>query len=194
MIAVFIFALIAAGVSLFMVYYLRSYSFSFDEHQAITQAQTGITTMIREIREARNGDNGAWPIINADDNQFTFYSDVTNDGRTDQVRYFLNGTTLQKGVIEPTQVPVTYPAGNETIRDVASYVDISTGPLFTYYNGSWPGDSVNNPLPLAQRQLNTRYVNLHLNIDLSLIPNTTTKIQPFELTSGVQIRSMKDNL
>ncbi len=191
-IATFIFAGVAAGASLFATYYFRSYSLSFDEHQAVNQAQLGITTMIREIREAKTGDNGAWPIALADDNQFIFYSDVTNDGRSDRVRYYLSGTDLIKGVIEPTQVPVSYPSGNEKLSTVASYVDTSTGPLFTYYNGSWPGDTVNNPLIASQRQLNTRYVTLNLRI--AIASSSTITIQPFQLTSGVQIRSLKDNL
>lgn len=191
-ISTFIFAVIAGGASLFAVYFLRSYSFSFDEHQLVTQAQAGVATMVREIREIRNGDNGAWPIVDAQNNQFIFFSDVTNDGRTDRVRYFLNGPTLQKGIIEPTLVPVNYPSGNEVIRTIASNVDSSAGPLFTYYNGGWPSDTTNNPLAILQRQLNTRYIIINLQISLASV--SATKTQPFELSSGVQIRSMKDNL
>ncbi len=194
LIAVFIFAAVAAGASLFAVYYFKSYSFSFDEHQLVSQAQGGINTMIREIREIRNADNGAWPIVDAQDNQFVFYSDVTNDGRTDRVRYYLNGTILNKGIIEPTLVPVTYPPANEVIRFVASHVDTGSGPLFMYYNGSWPSDTVSNPLSQTERQLNTRFVTINLRVNLALDTSSTTQTQPFQLTSGVQIRSMKDNL
>lgn len=190
--AMFIVAVVAGGASLFAVYFFNSYSFSFNANQNVNQAQTGMTTLIREIREARSGDNGAWPLIDAADNSFIFYSDVDNDGRTDRVRYFINGTALQKGVIPPTQVPVTYPAGNEVFSTIASSIDTSSGPLFTYYNGNWPSDAVNNPLPANQRIANTRYVGINLQINVASGSGSTA--QPFQLTSGVQIRSLKNNL
>jgi len=146
--------------------------------------------MVRDIREARMGDDGSWPIVDASDNSFTFYSDVTNDGRSDKVRYFLNGTTLRRGVIQPTAVPVTYPAATETFTDIATSVDTSAGAIFTYYNGDWPADHINNPLTVSDRLLNTRYVNVHIRINTS----SNFAAAPFELTSGVTIRSMKTNL
>src|SRR3972149_5759263 len=189
-VATFIFGIIAAGVAGFSVYYFQNYSFFLEENQAINQAQQAMTVMVREIREARNGDNGAWPLATADDNNFVFYSDVTNDGRSDQVRYFLDGVDLKKGVTEPTAVPVTYPPVNEKITSVASSVDTGGTPIFTYYNGDWPADQINNPLVPASRQLSTRLVRIYLRINIS--PNAGA--QPFELSSSVQIRSLKDNL
>ena len=190
LLAMFIFTSIVGGVAIFAAYYFNNYSFSFEENQAIGLAQTGLTTMAREIREARQAENGAWPLEQTDDNALVFYADVTNDGRADRVRYFLNGTNLQKGVIQPSTVPVSYTAQNETITTVASYVDTSGGSLFRYYNGNWPGDAANNPLTAANRLLNTRYIAIRLKINIS----STTKAQPFELQTGVQIRSMKTNL
>ena len=141
-------------------------------------------------REARSGDNGAWTLEQTDDNTIVFFSDVTGDSRTDRVRYFLDGTDLKKGVIEPTQVPVSYPTINEQITTIASFVNLAGNPLITYYNGSWPSDTVNNPLSNANRILNTRYVSVYLRIDV----NPDYAAQPYELTSGVTIRSLKDNL
>jgi prepilin-type N-terminal cleavage/methylation domain-containing protein len=190
MIATFIFSAIAGGVAIFSAYYLKNYSFSFEENQSVSIAQTGLTTMLREIREARIGDDGAWPIVDALDNSFTFYSDVTNDGRSDKVRYFLNGTTLQKGVIQPTTVPVSYPSNTETFTTIASNIDVSGGSIFRYYNGNWPSDVINNPLTASDRLLSTRYVVVYVRINIS----QNFAAQPFELTSGVTIRSMKTNL
>jgi prepilin-type N-terminal cleavage/methylation domain-containing protein len=190
MVAVFVFSVLTGGVAIFSAYYFKNYSFSFEENQSISIAQTGITKMIREIRETRSGDDGSWPIVDAQDNTFTFYSDVTNDGRTDKVRYFLNGTTLQRGVIEPAGVPVGYPPASEKITTVATSIDTSAGPLFRYYNGNWPADQIYNPITSSDRLLQTRYVTVYLRINIS--PNFASL--PFEITSGVTIRSMKTNL
>lgn len=188
--ATFIFSILTAGVVTFSLYYLRNNSFSFEANQAIGIAQQNVTRIVREIREARSADDGAYTIAQADNNTFIFYSDVTNDGRTDRVRYFLNGTQLNRGVIEPTSVPVTYPLSNEKITIVADYIDLAGKPLFKYYDKNWPADQINNPLSVSQRLLNTRYVSVYIRVDIQ----NSTGAQPFELSSGVQIRSLKDNL
>jgi prepilin-type N-terminal cleavage/methylation domain-containing protein len=188
--AVFMFSFISLGIVWLSTIYFKTYSFSFEENQSIGIAQYGITMMVKEIREARNGDDGAWPLVICNDNDITFYSDVTNDGRSDKIRYFLDGTILKKGIIQPTTVPVTYPTGNEVITTIASSVDTSTGPIFTYYNGNWPVDITNNPLIAASRQKNSRFIKIHIRINIT--NNYGSK--PLDLTSGVQIRSLKDNL
>lgn len=190
-IAAFIFSVIAAGVAAFSYYYLQSYAFSNEQNQQLSQAQLGLGIMMQEIRSARQSEHGAWAIIDPSNNSFSFYSDVTGDGRTDQVRYFLNGSNLQKGVIEPTTVPVSYPSQNEKITVIASNVDTSAGAIFTYYNGNWPTDTTNNPLSVANRLLNTRYVNVQLRININA---TSNSVKPLQLTGGVHIRSLKDNL
>ena len=190
LVAMFTFALLAALVAGFAVYYFQSYNFSFEENQQVGIAQSGLTTMIREIREARLADNGAYAIEQALDDSFTFFADVTNDGRSDRIRYFINGNELQKGVTEPTAVPVTYPAANEQIKTVVTNVDMAGTPIFTYYNGEWPDDTANNPLAVGSRLLNTRFVDVKLRINIQ----STIGAQAFNLSSGVTIRSLKNNL
>ena len=146
--------------------------------------------MLRELREARSAENGAWPLVQTDDATIVFYSDVTNDGRTDRVRYFLSGTDLKKGVIEPTAAPVSYPVANEVIQTIATSIDLGGKAMFTYYNGNWPTDQINNPLALVNRILNTRYIGIYVRVDIQ----ANYAAAPYELNSGVQIRSLKDNL
>lgn len=189
-IAVFILSMLIIGLAALVTYYFKNYSFSLEENQSVGQAQSALTRMIREIREARMGEDGSWPIIQTDDNTFIFYSDVTNDGRSDKVRYFIDGTTLNKGVIEPTSPPVTYPDANEHIYQITTNIDISGGPVFRYYNGNWPQDTINNPLSPDNRLLNTKYVLVYLKINI----NPNSGATPFELSSGVSIRSVKTNL
>lgn len=187
---IFMFSVVIVGIFALSTYYLTDYSFSFEENQSIQIAQNGLTRMIRDIREIRNGDNGSWPIVSAGDNEFIFYCDATNDGRTDRIRYFIDGNSIKKGLIEPTAVPVSYPTANEVITTVVTDLESGSGPLFTYYNGNWPGDQINNPLITAERILNTRFVSVYFKISIS----DDFAAEPFELSSGVNIRSMKDNL
>lgn len=190
MISSIIFTLLVAAVVAFTSFYFKNYSFSFEENLSINYAQYALTAMVREIRETRHGEDGAWPLVQTDDNAITFYSDITNDNRADKIRYFLDGTDLKKGVIEPTMDPVTYPPANEKITIITSKADTTAGPIFRYYDGNWPTDTTNNPLPPANRILNTRFINIYIKIDIA----TNYGSQPFELSSGVQVRGVKDNL
>lgn len=190
LIAGVLFVSIVAGVAALILYYLKSFSFSFEEQQSISQAQYAISTMLRELREARSGENGAWPMAQTDDATVVFYSDVTNDGRTDRVRYFLSGTDLQKGIIEPSLAPVSYPVANEVIQTIATSIDLGGKAMFTYYNGNYPTDITNNPLTPANRVLNTRFVGIYVRVNIQ----ADYAAAPYELNSGVQIRSLKDNL
>ncbi|MFC1647278.1 PilW family protein [Patescibacteria group bacterium] len=188
--ALVIFGAVSAGILSFSTYYFKNYSFSFEENQSIGTAQTSLTTLIREIREARMGEDGSWAISQTGDNTFEFYSDVTNDGRADKVRYFLDGNILKKGIIQPSQVPVSYPPENEVTYTLAENIYLSSGPIFTYYNGDWPSDQINNPLTPDNRLFATRLVKVYLRVNL----NPDSGSEPFELTTAVSIRSLKDNL
>ena len=95
-----------------------------------------------------------------------------------------------RAITEPTLPPVTYPAGGETVTTVVTGIDTSLGPVFGYYNGDWPGDTVNNPLPAGSQIADTKYVTVYLRINI----NPNTGAAPYELTSGTSIRSLKDNL
>lgn len=189
-VATFLFIGLVGAVSGFAIFFFKNFSFSYEEQQSIDLIQGAITRISRDIREARTGNQGAWPIISPGDNEFIFYSDVTNDGRTDRVRYFLDGNLLKRGIIEPTQVPVDYPLSEEKITVIASHIDPGGKPLFTYYNGQYPSNMTNNPLPAQLRLLSTRLVTVYLRSNIS--GNTTT--QAYEASASVQIRSMKDNL
>jgi type II secretory pathway pseudopilin PulG len=190
LIAVTLVIIVIAGVAALFTFFFRNYSFSFDQQQSVQSASTALTQILREVREARISENGAWPIVEALDNSFTFYGDVTGDLRSDRVRYFLDGNTLKRGVVEPAGVPAVYDPLTEKVTTVADYVYQDGRPTFTYYNGNWPGDAVNNPLPPASRLSSTRYIEMYLRIDTELGGGSAA----FETYSGVSLRNLKDNL
>lgn len=190
MVSGFLFSVIVALVAGFSVYYFKNYSFSFEEQQQVGQVEQAETQMVREIRRIRNGENGSWPLVQTDDSTFIFYSDVTGDGLADKVRYYMSGTNLQRGVIQPTAVPVTYPPANEKVTTLISNIDATSSAIFRYYDGNYPSDQINNPLVAAQRILNTRYVTVTLKMNVS----QNFAAQPYTMTSGADIRSLKTNL
>ncbi len=170
----------------------RLQRFSFESERAIATTQRGLEIMVKEIREATNSAIGAYPIISGYASALSFYADFDRDHMIERVRYFLDGTTLKKGIIEPTGNPIEYVPSSEIITTLSEYVrnaETAT-PLFTYYDGNWPGDTVNNPLPVPANVKKIRLI--HILIRVNIIPNQAPS--DFELQSDVQIRNLKDNL
>jgi len=88
-VAIFVFTLILGALFGFITMAYRTYGYTWERSLAINEARRGIEIMVKEIREAKSGDNGSFAIEKADDKQFIFYSDIDNDGKTERVRYFL---------------------------------------------------------------------------------------------------------
>ncbi len=107
LIVTFVFTLIAGALSAMLVLAYRNYGYIFQQSQAIDEARKGIKTMTKEIREARFGDEGSYPIERADNKEFIFYSDIDNDGDTERVRYSLG--TVSAG--EQTEECVSFGTG-----------------------------------------------------------------------------------
>lgn len=185
-----IFSLAMTLLIAFVIYIYRAYGYNFEQIAAVNEARKGIETMIREIREARYGDDGSYPLEEAGNFQFIFYSDIDKDESIERVRYFLDGTNFRKGVVEPSGDPPQYVLSGETIKALSAYVRNSAVPVFVYYNGDWPIDIVNNPLPTLTRLTETKlmHVYLRINVDPNRPPDN------FELESDVQIRNLKTNL
>jgi type II secretory pathway pseudopilin PulG len=190
MIAGFLFSIIIALVAGFAVFYFRNYSFSFEEQQQVGQISQTLTQMIREIRRARQGEDGSWPLVQTDNTTLVFYADTTGDGKADRIRYYVDGTSLKKGVIIPSGSPLTYVSGNEVVSTVLDNINATSSAIFTYYNGNYPGDQVNNPLIASQRILNTQYITIALTMNIS----NNFAAGPYTMTGGAEIRSLKNNL
>lgn len=183
-----IFGLIIGAFSSMFVFFFRSYNFTFEQGRTVEEAKISANKLMSELREARTSEDGAYPLIAAEDQELAFYSDVDDDGQVERVRYFLDGQTLRRGVVEPGVPPVVYDTGSEAVSVISEYVQNTGMPTFYYYNSDWPGDVVTNPLVPAQRLLDTRIV------EVSFLINTdSNQQQDFEISSQVMIRNLKTN-
>ena len=180
-----------ASVTILATYVVQGYTanrFAIETSDAIEYARRGIQAMAKEVREARFAENGDFPIVAAAAQSLIFYSDIDSDQSIEKVRYFLQGTTLLKGKIEPVGTPATYPAGNETMTTVAEYVRNGSAAVFTYYGGLYP--AVGTPLSTPTDPNLVKLVTLHLEINID--PNTAPKF--FALDEAIQVRNLKENL
>jgi type II secretory pathway pseudopilin PulG len=100
LIAIFIFIILLGTISAFIISAYKSYYLTIDQSRAIDEARRGIETMIKEIREASQAEDGSYLIEKAGDKEFIFYSDIDGDDKTERVRYFLGSVSSGKEIKE----------------------------------------------------------------------------------------------
>ena len=144
----------------------------------------------QEIRAAAPAETGAFPLLTAGTNTLAFYGDIDDDGVVERVRYFLSGTTMRKGVIEPTGTPYAYVAGNEVVIDQVRNVVASATSIFQYYDSSYTGTASSTaPLPAP---VNTNAVRM-VAVSLSVDENGSRPPGPVQVGTQISIRNLKDN-
>jgi hypothetical protein len=145
--------------------------------------------MTASLRSASQSSTGAYPIAAASSTSLTYFSDIDHDGLKEQVRYFLSGTTLKRGVIKPSGNPLTYNTANEKITNlVRNIIRDDANPIFSYYDSSYDGSSsaMTNPPNI----LNIRLIKITFLIDR----DPATAPAAAEFSTQVSIRNLKDNL
>ncbi len=164
--------------------------FSLNTLLTVDHGNGVVAEMARTMRNSRSADNGAFVLEQLNDQEVIFYGNSDDDDQTERIRYFLEGSNLKQGVIEPTGFPIEYPVGNEQVKILTEYVSNSTTPIFYYYNGDYPADQTNNPLPAAQRLSETTFVKVVVVVNA----NPDNPQGEYQLESFAQIRNLKSNL
>lgn len=180
--------LVTMGIFLIMIFVLTNFqvnvfsqkNFIGSSLNAEFEARTSIKKLIAELRAAVISDTGAYQIATATGSALTFYSDRDGDGLVEQIRYYLSGSTLQKGVIKPTGAPLAYVAGNEKITTEVYNITYLTS-LFTYYDED--GAQLSSPVNLPDVRL--------IKITYTVDDNPNKPPSAFTLSSQVSVRSLK---
>ena len=156
----------------------------------VEENNSNISEIIRFLRIANTAEDGSYPLAVVDDNEIIFFSDYDFDNETERLRYTLNNETLERGIIEPTGQPPSYPVSQEIVKTLSTNVKNENEPVFYYYNGDWPEDTINNPLPQANRLSQTRTIRVYLLIN----DNENNQRSDYKLDSFVNLRLLKDNI
>ena len=181
---------------IFGLAYLLTYNFKKEQAYTVNSfftvdtANKTIQTIMQEVRNARNSENGAYPLEITQNQELAFYTDLNDDGDNERVHYYLDGQTLKKSIIKPSGFPVVYNAQDEQILTVAENVINGSEAIFTYYNGNYPVDITNNPLSVNQRLAGTRLIGIKIIVN----SNPKELKNNYEVSGFAQIRMLKDNL
>lgn len=186
-VAIFIFTLLILGATNLFSHIFKNSRNQMIAISDIDQAQLLTKKFINEIRTASIGENGNHPIALADDQQVVFYSRYgQEDNRTAQIRYFLEGTNLKKGVIIPSGSPISYNSTAEKVDIVQNNIVGTTTPVFYYYSGDYDGQS--DPLTQPVNVNDIKYIKIKFFINK---PGLT---DIFNVQAGATIRNLKNNL
>jgi prepilin-type N-terminal cleavage/methylation domain-containing protein len=182
-------AIVIGVASAFWYFIQQNYHFSVTRFQITDQANQTLRQITSEIRQAKAAMNGAYPLALLEDNQLIFYADINSDGEVERRRYFLDNNFVKRGIVEPSGDPPSYDLGSERVMIIVEGVDLTQLPLFTYYNGNWPGDQLNNPLSYWERPLETRLI----KVRIPLVFSDAQGDHPYQIESTVQVRNLKNN-
>jgi len=178
-ISVFTMAMLAIVSTLLSFYKTNTYT--IEQASAVTYAQRAQEQIVRTIREGAYSSQGAFPIQSIAENDFVFYADIDSDPLIERVHYYISGTNLMRGILEPTGDPPDY-TGTETASIIAEYVrNTAQGiSLFRYY------DELGSEITNYTNWTSVRFVtvNLAVNVNTAALPNQLT------LSSSAAIRNL----
>lgn len=168
-IAVFTSAMLAITQS--ALYFYRTNSYTIQQASAVTSAQRGLDQTIRTIREATYASNGAYPIVSLAGSDLIFYADVDSDTEIERVHYYVTGTSLYVGTLNPSGNPAAY-TGVESVSEISEYVrNVALGITpFTFFDED--GVQITNFSRIGDVRFIT--VNLVVNIDPNKLPEQLT--------------------
>jgi len=182
-VAIFI-ALSIVGAD-FVISGLKANIFGYEQDAAVSNARKAINVINQEIREAAQSDRGDYLLDTVATNTLTFFSNIDTDVNAEKIRYFLDGTSLKKGVIHPTGTPLEYQSANEVVTKVADYINNQSLAAFTYFDTN--NNQITNPTTYKK---NIRLI--HITLKINVTPNRAPI--DYIVDTDVQIRNLKDNL
>ena len=168
-IALFVSAMYAIMTT--VLYFYRTNNYALEQATAVASAQHGMDTLVKTLREAAYSSNGAYPIVSMSSSDIVFYSNIDTDPYIEEVHFYITGTTLYEGVIDPSGDPPTY-GSTETTYKISDYIhnldqSVTT---FTYYDKN--GAKITDMSKIADPRFVT--IDLVVNVDPFKLPNQLT--------------------
>lgn len=157
------------------------------QQRSTETARIALKRLALQLRQLKDSDTGAYPLVEAEPQRIVFYSDTNGDGVTERIRYELQGTDLERGVVLPSGAPLTYNLAAEAVTTVAVRIQNGGEAIFTYYGGNYPEDDT----PLTPADLTeVKYIQFRLVVDYDPMQEPDA----IDVVSQVQLRNLKTNL
>ncbi len=149
-------------------------------------ARSVLRVLVSELRSMNYSGFGGYPITSVEPNSIIFFSDINSDKITERLRYFVEGGHLKRGVVFSEGTPPSYDIFKESVSIIVR--DIVSENVFFYFDTNYEGtgEQLTHPINIPIIKL----IKIKLIIDL----DKGEREVPFEISSQVSIRNLKDNL
>lgn len=155
---------------------------SLEESYQIRSAQKGLDALVRDLREATYGDDGAYPLATMGSSTLVFYSDVDHTSPIEKITYVLSGTSLTRRITSSSGTPPAY-TGSGVVSTVSDYVRNTEDnvAMFRYYDAS--GNEVTN----------SSHIRDVISVSVTLVVDITPAHAPgeFTLKSSASFRNLR---
>lgn len=182
-VSISIFIVLMLAINFLFVSLYRQQGTNIGMIQRINKANTTIDTMGREIREANRAESGYFTLATAGSSTLIFFSDIDEDGLTEKVSYFLDGTDLKKNVVEPGTDSKYADAGTTSV----ACMDVQNGsnPIFTYYDQNYiiSGEPLTAPIDVLKVRL--------VGVSLDINSPSKKSSYPLHIETKVQFRNLR---
>jgi prepilin-type N-terminal cleavage/methylation domain-containing protein len=108
--------------------------------EATGEAQRGLDTLVRELRQAQEIKDGGGAFQSATATSCSFYCDVDRDGTPERVTYYVDGTDLYRTVGEAGIQVYPYNFVDAPALRVLNIGAMTSAVVFTYYDSNAPLD------------------------------------------------------
>ena len=188
-VAIGIFALISLSISWFIINAFRYNAIIWEQLKTQSDGRRVVQNVVDYVRKAEESSIGGYPIGKVDDYELVFYANVDDDSNRERVRFWLDGTTLNRGIIEPSGDPIQYVSSTEVSVQLAhDVVNIAKStPLFYYYDQNYSGTEASLVQPVNIPDVRVVRVQLELEKDPDKTP------VPLRIESVVSVRNLKSN-
>ncbi len=188
MVAIGMFAIISVAVGWILIHSVRSTDIIWEQLATQNDGRAAVQQFVDDVRRAETSSIGSYPISDASSTSFVFYANVDNDNSREKVRFWIDGTDLKKGVIQPSGNPLNYDGEESVITIAESVVNIAKGiALFEYYDNTYPVTST--PLTVPDALTDIRIIRMQLELE----KDPTATPVPLHVEAVVNIRNLKDN-
>ena len=101
-------ALVMTAIADSVLFFYRANTSSIEQSYQISSARRGVELLVRDIREAAYGDDGAYPVSSIGSTTLEFYSDTDRDASVERIRYSLVGDSFTRNVLDSSGNPPSY--------------------------------------------------------------------------------------
>lgn len=150
-VAVGILGIIFVAMSSFQVNVHKYNNSASQSLQNSHDARSLIRVIVKELRTAKQGNDGSYPIAEASTSSIAFYSDIDDDGLQEKIRYYMLDNKLHR--------EVTKQGIEESSILVSNLQNGTSTKLFEYYGTSLA--NVNTIADIRMVKINILLSNLH---------------------------------